>query len=283
MCKEHALFLYSKASGRGKKFAKIDEIEAKLSAHFNLDCHECFSLEEGLNIVKKEASSYDVLLLFGGDGTLQHYVNALCKLENPPKIGYLRGGTLNDGGKNFGARTLNKSIKIILQCHVEEIDVLHTSGETGIYLLAGGAFTDVSYVSKKKLGFWSYYLRCIKLLFKKQRHEFLIRYGDQEIKMTKPFISIANGKWIGGFLVNRKSSITDGLLELIVPRWNFLNGVPALFFNIKRIIKAPSFHIETDPSFQWSLDGEKSVQGSIDVSVAPKKLKFYSAVKSKNR
>ena len=283
MSKEKALFLYSKATGRWKRYSKIDEVQQRLAAHFDLTCHECRSLEEGLDIVQKDASSYDALLLFGGDGTLQHYVNALSKLENPPTLGYLCGGTLNDGGKNFGAKNLRKSIDIILKGHIEDVDVMKTTAETGIYLLACGAFTDVSYVSKKKLGFWSYYLRCIKLLFKRERHTFTIRYDGKEETMKKPFLSIANGKWIGGFLVNRKSSISDGLLELIVPKTNFFNGVPALFFNHKRIIKSHSFEVEAEPDLQWSLDGEKGPVGNVKVEIASKKLRVYSAEKSKKR
>ena len=60
--------------------------------------------------------NYDIVVISGGDGTLNEATNALIQLEKKPLLGYLPSGTMNDFGANFNLSTnLEEAAKTVVK------------------------------------------------------------------------------------------------------------------------------------------------------------------------
>ena len=278
-CKK-ALFLYSSSTGKPKKNKKwLPEITARLEAIFDLESHKTSSIEEAERLAIESCGKYDALILLGGDGTLCHIASCLSGRENAPILGYLPGGTLNDGGKNFGANSIEKALRNIEKGESRAFDMMKVGDSRAFYLGGFGAYMDVSYVAKRKakkfLGRFVYYLICIKEMFSFRRYQVEIE-GEQGYKGRACIIAAMNGKWIGGMKTNSKGSPGDGKLELLIVPPRLFNGFLSFFFHAGFITLSGSrFHIHVDKEIEWCIDGEPGPKGDLEIELLPASLKAY--------
>ena len=279
-----AILFYSLETGRSKSKKRIEKAIAELTPVFaKLDTYQIVDMDEMAAKINEIAENYEVLLVFGGDGTMQHILSCLAQMENPPILGYIPGGTLNDFGTNFGlGHSYKRGIKAIQDGNVTGFDVGRINDQYFGYCAAVGAFADISYVAsrgmKKKWGRLSYYLLAIKEAFHKQKVEGTLRIDGKEIPFCTPFLLCLSGRNMAGFPVSRKSKVDDGLFELYITKPGLFNGLlHYLFFKAKTdCYVASSFKIETKSPLFWELDGEKGPSGNVEISCLPKKLKIFS-------
>ena len=57
------------------------------------------------DLIEEYAAQSELVVCAGGDGTLNHAITALMKLEHPPRLGYLPAGSTNDFAKGVNIPT----------------------------------------------------------------------------------------------------------------------------------------------------------------------------------
>lgn len=271
-----AIFIYSKATGPKSSFHHVKKIIDELSSFYgDLTIRETSGPDDFLSSCV-EAASFDEVILYGGDGSFNILCHELSKLDNPPVIGYINGGTLNDCGKPFGIKgSYKNALRIIESKKVSSFDLIKIGDRHFTYMAACGAFSDISYAAsrntKKRIGKLGYYLLAVKKAFKKTRIEVEV---DGK-KYVTPFLLIMNGDYVGGFHVNKGASNDDGQIEIYIAKPGLFNGLVQYAFRKKKITKLQGEAFRIDFDGPWCIDGEKGPEGPVDV-VVERKLRVYS-------
>src|SRR5574344_928945 len=190
-----ALLLYSDKTGFVKSDKYYDKIVKTLAIKYEVASKLCNSIEELRQCAISAYESFDVLLVAGGDGTLNAVINAIAPLKESqrPIIGYIPCGTMNDAGKSYGINSsIRKALKIILKGNVVESDIGKCNDKYFLYLLAVGKYSDISYKVgrkyKKRIGKLAYYNLAFKEAFHKSEIDVEINANGVEIKKRIPFL-----------------------------------------------------------------------------------------------
>lgn len=283
------LYIYSDKTGLGRSNKKDKKIIEKLNKIFpNLNVLKTNSLSQFEKAILSTKNNYDNLIIAGGDGTLKFVVNCLMKFKKSerPTLGYIPAGTVNDAGKAFGCgSTIRSGIRNLRRKVTTNIDVVKVNDDYINFVIACGAFSDISYstrrIGKKIVGRLAYYFDAIPKLFKKKIVKAEIIADGKKYKVVTPFILMMNSKNVGGFPVNFKYSINDGLLDLYITKPGLFNGLlHYLFFKMKTMhIKAHDITIKVKDDTQWCFDGEKGDQGSLNIRVLKNELNVFGVSK----
>ena len=282
-----ALLLYSSKTGSNKSIKLHDKIMKKLSSKFEISSHYCHSLSELENEITNSLKNYKYLFICGGDGTLNHTVNMLMSFdkEDRPVIGYIPTGTMNDAGKTYGIRGINKAIDIILQGNIVESDIGKINDKYFVYLAAYGQYSDISYAAsrdnKKKIGKLSYYKLAVQEAFQSKRYKLSIEYDGKVEEYITPFIIIMNGTYVGGFKVNFCNRIDDGLVDIYITKPGIFNGLVHYFpFKTKtKHILTSQITIKTYTDDPWCLDGEKVDFKYVNITCLYKQISIFAKAK----
>lgn len=277
-----ALLLYSNNAGKNKAIKLHDKIVKKLSHRYEIISKECPSLDDFTSEVKN-SKEYDALFILGGDGTLNNAINIIASLpkENRPILGYIPTGTLNDAGKTFGIRGISKAIKIILEGYKEDIDICSFNDKYFLYLAAIGQYSDISYSAKrddkKKVGKMSYYKLAFIEAFQKYNINISVEYDGIKEEYETPFVIVMNGKYVGGFRINPKNSISDGMMDVYITKPGMFNGLVHYFpFKTKtKHIRTSKIVITPKGDDLWCLDGEKVSSGIGEIKVLPSHISMF--------
>ena len=285
-----ALLIYSHNTGASKRgFSnRLQYVKERLLTVFEeLDAVCTLSKEETRRLIADKGSSYDSLIVVGGDGTFNNALTAIMGLEKRPTIGYLNFGTLGDVGKAFGLKNDYKNdVEIILEQNAMDYDVGKVSSDNNIYYFAYtcciGAYSDIPYSverkRKRKVGKLAYYEKAVGEAFKKKLIPYkLTREGETAIEGESPFLMIMNGTHMAGFKVNGQCVYDDGQFELYLTDKGLLNGllhyIPLK--NIKPLI-IKECQIEAPATDFWCLDGEKGPSGKVKIEVCKKAIKVFT-------
>jgi len=288
--KRTALFLVSQRSGRGKGKNNIDGFVKSLQRTFkSVEVKKLTSMEEGCLLAKQACGVYDVLIVYGGDGTMRNIINAIAPMEVTPILGYINGGTLCDFGINFGIRgRKGRALKIIEDGYTCAFDVGKINDEYFGYCASVGAFADIPYIAKQKykrrLGSLAYYILAAKKAFIKDQVKGTLYVNDETIEFKTPFLLLLSGKHIAGFPVSNRSRTDDGKMELYVTKPGLFNGLVHYFFFKARtkLYVSDHFKIKIDYPNPWDLDGEAGPVGSVEITCLPRKLRIFCSKKYRN-
>ena len=227
------------------------------------------------NIVKDYYEPYDIVLVCGGDGTLNEVVQGLYERNKKTFIAFIPVGTTNDF-----ARSLELSFdkfhvsKFINQYEAYKVDMGKFNNHIFNYAASFGVFSQTSYNTpiemKNRFGRFAYVIMGFKELFNIKTHKVKITTADRNIKDEFIYGSVTNTKNIGGFNVFRKKDVemNDGEFEVLLIK-KTKNFFSSLFLTLKVLLgfiddkniiyfKTSSVDFEFDKGTTWSLDGEKT-------------------------
>lgn len=279
------LFIYNPSSGKGLTTRQIEYINRELAImSSSVEYRYCENLIQLYEILEKPLYVYDVLVFAGGDGTFHHVVNALSSHEYRPVLGIIPCGTLNDASKNFGyTRNIAHSLKMISKGFVEEVDVFKVNDHYGVFSLSVGTFSDIPYkvkaIKKKRFQVLSYYGLALKSLTIKDRVQGEISLNNQKpFCFVASFLLILNSRYMGGFNINNKAKLDDGLADLMYTSRGWFNGLFRFFLRPKKVHKF-SFneaYITMDKVSSWDIDGEELVAQKVDIKVLKNHIRIIS-------
>lgn len=271
---KQVLFIVNPNAGKGKFQKRIPKIKEELqnSGH-NVDIINTQKKFSAKDIIKKYNKKIDIVICCGGDGTVNDMINGVMELEEKPKVSFIPLGTINDYARTIGLSKLNFFLPNILKKYLEkEVDIGKFNNKYFSYVVAFGAFTQVSYVTSQKLkrcfGKLAYFIVGVKYFFKIKTYKIKLNIDGEEIERECVYGSVSNSKSIGGFQWFRKRdiSIDDGKFDVLLikkPKYKIQYISIALDILFKRYQSKNFFYkqgtnirISSDKSLTWTIDGE---------------------------
>lgn len=283
------LYLYSDKTGLAKSPKKVKRVLDSLKKIYSdLTIKKTEDLQDFEQNIRDSAGIFDALIVAGGDGTLKCAVTVLMEIpkDKRPALGYIPAGTVNDAGKAIGIRgSIRQALKILKKGETDYVDVPKVNNEYFNFVCAIGAYSDISYMTKRNhkkfFGKFAYYFDAIPKVFTRKSLTAHIEANGQVYDVKAPFIMVMNSKNVGGFPVNFHYSVKDGMVEVFITKPGLLNGLLHYFFFKIRVIKFKTDHIKIVPSTDdyWCFDGERGTQGPVEISVLKQELKVIGKAK----
>ncbi|MCU0105664.1 diacylglycerol kinase family lipid kinase [Acholeplasma vituli] len=287
-------FIYNPESGSGK----IEQNADYIVNEFKAKGHDIEVLKTKKPLDAKRyaiESNHDMLLVAGGDGTLNEVVNGIMPKAERPKIAYIPTGTVNDVAHMLGIpMNIKKAVKLILETGVvKKMDISKINDTYFTYAAATGRFAKASYdvkrKDKKRFGILAYIVRGITDLLFDYKMPLRITYDGGAIDHTFTLLLFLNGPRVGGrnLYLMKKSKLNDGKIEArLFERQRFWALIKVLtFFAIGGLVmrgghrlSSSFYEIETlDPrsNIDWNTDGEKTEKNSVRIQVFQEAIEIF--------
>lgn len=147
------LFVYNPHSGVGKiKFYLSDILEIMVRAGYEVTVHPTQAQGDAVELVRKRAKEYDLIVCCGGDGTLDETVTGLMQGACGVPLGYIPAGSTNDFAASLRLpRDMKRAAQIAAGGTGFPCDVGRFGDDYFVYIAAFGLFTDVSYQTSQEL------------------------------------------------------------------------------------------------------------------------------------
>lgn len=271
------LAIINPTSGKGNISNYINEIKNNLiKQDMEVDIQLTKKEYNARNIVEDYIEGVDLLLVCGGDGTLNEVVTALMEKQvHDLTVAYIPLGTTNDLAKSLDIPIKDISVtKRLLQSKAKVIDIGKINNERYFcYVAAFGVITDVSYKTsqkaKNKYGRLAYYINALKKLIRIPKYKVKISFDDEELEGEFIYGSITNSESIAGFKWFNRNEIDlrDGKFECIfIRKPKKLSGYFRLLEAFKQkdyswnrdivYIQTSNIKIEINEKVPWTVDGE---------------------------
>ncbi len=299
-----ALLLVNQAAGtgnaKGKVFSVISEL-AKLSYEVvTFPILPELGLTSEAVISEYRRYSFKLVACIGGDGTLNHVINALMQITDEKKIGipiiYIPSGTTNDYARTLGlSGDVDKLIYGVKNGRVYKLDIGCFNGEYFNYVAAFGAFTNISYETpqnqKNTFGYLAYLLNGIASVptSLQARYHMTVTHDGETEEGDYIFGAVSNATSVGGFKTQAlaSASLSDGLFEVVLIKApDDLQEIGEILLAVKdgnfsspyiRVFQAEKVIFESTEGVNWTLDGEFGGKiGQAEVTVLPGAVRIYA-------
>lgn len=226
-------------------------------------------------ILAEEGDRFDYVVCCGGDGTLNHTVNALMALpkERRPLLGYVPTGSTNDFANSMGiAKSVVKNCRNIVRNEPFFYDVGSFNGKYFNYVAAFGAFTEVAYSTnqdlKNLLGHSAYIMEAIRTRPFGMKYSMRARANGRTFEGDYLFCSVTDSSTVGGINIPMLGNTVrdDGLFEVtmiksppsLLEYQNLFQGLLIEGFKSPylELFQTDSISFEFDEPVAWTLDGE---------------------------
>ena len=218
------LMIVNPKAGKGKITKYIEKIKENIEQQkYSLDIEYTTLEKNATEIVKGYRSYFDIVLVCGGDGTLNETIEGLVYLNKKAFVGFIPVGTTNDFARSLGASfdMLHLSENINLY-DSKKIDMGKCNGKVFNYIISFGMFARTSYRTnrflKNKLGRIAYVFNALGEIIFHKKYKLRISTDTREIKGTFVYGSISNSKFVGGFPVfkNKDIILDDGEFDILL-------------------------------------------------------------------
>lgn len=220
----------------------------------------------------------DVVVVSGGDGTLNEVIDGLIGAGHKTPIGYIPAGSTNDFANSIGLpKNIHECVDRIIKGTPQPVDIGNFNGRFFSYVASFGAFTSATYSVPQNLknifGHAAYVMGGIKELanLKSIHARVTLEPGtpDEEVHEGDYVLgAVCNSRSIGGILNLEKLDVdmNDGLMEVLMIKMPKdiidLNdiAISTLGGSFKshqiETWTARNVTVELDEDTHWTLDGE---------------------------
>lgn len=290
------LLMYNPKSGKQKFYKKIPMIKEYFkNKNLELDVYESTRPQDLEEKAFEFGKNYDCLIVSGGDGSINEVANGLMKLDKKPKLGIIPSGTANDIAAILGInKNVKKTLDIITETEPVKIDINKLNDRYFIYTTAAGIFTKISYdISRKKLrrmGYFAYLQEGAKELLKEYDIKMTVEHDQGVIEGNFMLALGLSARRVGGMTLTHfsRSKLNDGKLELrLMPYTKTRRIIRLINFILGRgkrskndVDLSSSFYkIKVDTDIIWNTDGEKGVEGGVEIKVIKEALEVFASRK----
>lgn len=281
------LFIYNAYSGRGKIAKKEKKIVKLLNTKYQTTVCKTEHAGHLGEIIAQFGIDNDIIVVAGGDGTINEAVNAMAGLSERKTLGIIPCGTVNDVAHSLNIPiNVIKATKNILKGETFAHDIFKMNDRFGIYVACAGLFTETSYATsqsqKKKLGALAYALHGIKKVFSTKAVNLKLSYEGGEIEGKFALMLLINSRRVAGIKLNKKALLNDGYIDVVLVKSEndvvklgairrvalvFLKGLDRSKIKGVTILRLNKFKVETTDEVIVNLDGEKIGAGSFNFDV----------------
>lgn len=275
MNRKKVLVLINPNSGKkNSKESVLDALNVFSANNYQMEIYLSQKPMDVTRYIEENGERFDVVAVFGGDGTLNEATNGLMKLKHKPVISYFPTGTMNDFGTNFGlTNDMKQCANIACVGHIESFDVGKMNSRYFNYVAGFGAFCNVSYETKqelkKQIGNLAYIIKALHEIPNLHPYHVKMNLDGKVFEKDLMFGLIINGNRVAGFEMVEQADNTfkDGLFDIILVEhtpnllelYNYPLGVLHPELNMKYVerYQAKSIIIESQEKLAWTLDGEE--------------------------
>ncbi len=218
---KRVLILYNVKAGRGRIRRRMDAIESQFVAAGWTPVPKM--LRFGENPFDNLEGEYDLVVVCGGDGTINYVVNAMRRKGVDYPLGLIPAGTANDFAGAIGMhRNPIKAAQQIIEGEVEALDCGKVNDLYFVNIFSFGLFTTTSQHTpdnlKHHIGKAAYLIEGSKELHNREYIPLHIVYDEGEMDVEAVMTLIFNGETAGRFPLARNASVRDGLLDCVLMR-----------------------------------------------------------------
>lgn len=275
MNRKKVLVLINPNSGKkNSKESVLDALNLFSANNYQMEIYLSQKPMDVTRYIEENGERFDVVAVFGGDGTLNEATNGLMKLKHKPVISYFPTGTMNDFGTNFGlTNDMKQCANIACTGHIESFDVGKINSRYFNYVAGFGAFCNVSYETKqelkKQIGNLAYIIKALHEIPNLHPYHVKMNLDGEVFEKDLMFGLIINGNRVAGFEMVEQADNTfkDGLFDIILVEYtpnplelyNYPLGVlhPELSMKYVERYQVKSIVIESQEKLAWTLDGEE--------------------------
>ena len=213
---KRALLLVNRHARQGQRFAQaVEELNA---LDFELIIVPVKSSEQLPNLVRKHGEQVDLVIVGGGDGTLNAVVDSLVEMKLP--LGILPLGTANDLARTLSIpQSIPEACRAIAAGQIKYIDLGWVNGKHFFNVASLGLSVKItqnlSKGAKRHWGVLAYGLTAVQVLWYTRPFRARIRLNDESIRVKTIQIAVGNGRYYGGGMaVADDAAIDDQRLDL---------------------------------------------------------------------
>lgn len=291
------LFLINPAAGKGRA-GDMNRMVADVCCKFHgLDYEILVSAKPG-DITRwagEFAATGEDLRIYacGGDGTLNEAVNGVVGHPNVA-LTHVACGSGNDFIKLFSdPKVFGNIFNYMKQTEETELDLISCNGEYSLNICSLGfdARIGTEMVKYKRLplikGPTAYMLSALVNTVKGVHRPYRVEINGEVIEGDQTMICVCNGAWYGGgFHPIPEADPTDGMLDVLlvkgVSRATVLKVIGPYkegrfreYPNLIRYFRTDRLKITCQQEEPVNLDGELRRAKEVELSVAPRKLRFF--------
>lgn len=285
---QRALLIVNPHSRRGR--ANIGKAVARLESRgFSVLQPTLRHADEIPGLIRAHAERVDLVIVGGGDGTLNAAADALVETGLP--LGVLPLGTANDLARTLGIPADPvTACDIILAGRRRAIDLGLVNGKYFFNVASMGLSVEVSRLHvgarKRWLRAANYLLCAIQAMRVARPFTAEIRCDNQIIQVCSVQIAVGNGRYYGGGLtVAEDAAIDDQRLDLYTiapqPLWKLAVLVPALRWGRYgrwreiRLMQGREIEVHTAPLLPINTDGEVTTTTPARFRLAARALSVF--------
>ena len=265
-----AVFLYNPESGKGKIARNVGGMCTILPA-------------SGFDVTPQRIDftanpfdgneTIDLMVVAGGDGTVNYAVNAMKRKGLDIPIGVIPAGTANDFAGAVGmSREPLEAARQIASGSVERVDCGRVNDLYFVNIFSFGIFTTTSQRTpderKHKIGKLAYIIEGVKEFRTMHAVPLEIEADGERFDLRSLMVLIFNGETAGGFHLARRSSIKDGLFDcILLEKKNFFRSTLAMCRylaggspKIVRHLRARRIDIRSSVNEPTDVDGQKGAE-----------------------
>lgn len=290
---KYVLFLYSPYSGDNRILNYLDIIIDKYQQKgYSIVPYRITDSVDVDSILKRTKIEVHHILIAGGDGTVNHIVNAMMRCNFHVPIATLPAGTANDFAHVLGYPvSILQTCDLILNGEIIDVDLGMVNDQYFMNVLSAGLMTEVSQktptIMKNTFGKLAYYMSSLQEL--PRFRKLSIRVNSETITYddTAIMFFVFNGRTAGNMNLAYYADVTDGLLDVLIVKghnivetigtvFHFASGFETSYPKGVLYFKAKSISISCETETTLDIDGEqgpnlpveiKCIKGGIKVIV----------------
>jgi diacylglycerol kinase (ATP) len=283
---QRALLLVNRHSRQGQ--TKLQEAIACLKKlGFDLIEEATEQPQHLAEVIHRYKSKVDIVIVGGGDGTLNAAVDVLVETQLP--LGILPLGTANDLARTLGIpNSLQEACKAIATGEVKQIDLGWVNGKYFFNVASLGLSVKITQrltkKAKKRWGVLAYAATALQVIWESRPFSAEIRVNGESIPVKTVQIAVGNGRYYGGGMaVVHDATIDDQRLDLysveIQHWWQIIPLLPAMrngrhiHWQEVRALQGQEIEVYTRKPRPINTDGEITTYTPANFRVIPQALK----------
>lgn len=296
--RKSAMIIINPSSGKERAAEFEDKIRKGIGKGYeNLEVRYTKGKWDATRYAKEAGDKgFQLVVALGGDGTVNETVNGLAGFDDPPVLGIVPMGTVNDLARALHI-PLNPedAIDLLEDGDIRRIDVAKANDRYYTNTLAIGkipsAIHNVDSDEKAKLGPLAYFIASARELAKDASFGVSLSMDDGSWEGDIEVLAAGLLDTIGGFReILPKAHMGDGMLNILVfKKLDILEAIkisPSVLMgkledkDIIEYFRSKTLHISTPAgiSIESDVDGEKGPDLPLEIEVLPGKLRVITGL-----
>ncbi|MBD1930901.1 MULTISPECIES: lipid kinase [Cyanophyceae] len=283
-----ALLLVNRHARRGKEalsqaFSKLKELG------FDLQEESTEKPKQLPDIIRRWSDRVDLVIVGGGDGTLNAAVDGIVDTQLP--LGILPLGTANDLARTLAIpEALDEACQVIANGTQQRIDLGWVNGKHFFNVASLGLSVQITKQLTKEIkqrwGVLAYAVTAIRVVGRSRPFLAEIRSNGESIKVKTVQIAVGNGQYYGGGMkIAEDAAINDQRLDLysleIERAWEIIPLLPAMKQGQQadlpgvRTIQSQEIEVYTNKRRPINTDGEITTYTPAKFRLIPQALSIF--------